>query len=197
MRPSLTNRTCVIIPMYIYRGENAPYWEFHLLTRINLLSSGPKGPQWTFYIPQIVPRHLRQIHEHLSCSSSYFRGNRLVTDLINKPPYPFCTSFSIEMGANGTLSPLVRSLNAFSARLMASTFLSGRDDMWLQARKCSTTRFVLGEHHDDRNLYFRKNQCDVEDRNAHHSRSLARFNKSWSTVCSNFDPVRGVSMQSL
>ena len=30
---------------------------------------------------------------------------------------------------------------------------------------------VLGEHQDDRNLYFSENQWDVEVRNAHHSHS--------------------------
>jgi hypothetical protein len=38
-----------------------------------------------------------------SAVAAIFKGNRLVTDQINRPPYSFSVSFGIETGTNGTL----------------------------------------------------------------------------------------------
>ena len=56
-----------------------------------------------------------------------FKGNRLVTDQINRPPYSFSASFLVDTGTNGTLSSLVTSLNACFARFVASAFLPVTD----------------------------------------------------------------------
>ena len=70
--------------------------------------------------------------------------------------------------------------------------------MAASAKVLHNQEVVLGEHHDDRNIHFREDQRDVKDREVHHhTRSLARSNKLSSAVCSNLNPVRGVSMQSL
>ena len=55
----------------------------------------------------------------------------------------------------------------------------------------------LGEHDDNRNLYYSENQLNMEDKNAHHSHFWASSNNFSSAVCSNLDPVRGATMQSL
>lgn len=56
---------------------------------------------------------------------------------------------------------------------------------------------ILGEHHNDRNIYFSKNQWDAEDQDTHLSHCLASSNKSSSLVCSNLNPLQGVSMEKL